>query len=395
MPQTTPFHARLAPLCESWRYKHWSGYIAPCVYGESPDREYNAIRQGAALLDVTPLYKYAVRGPDAAALLDYVLTRAVSKLRPGRMAYVCWTDDGGHILDDGTCARLAPDHFLLTSGAPAYGWLSRHADGFTVDIAEITDRKAALALQGPTTRDLLRAFVTPDPADLPFFGIREVRFGDVPGWLSRTGYTGDLGYELWVDNADALALWDTLATHGPAHGLVPVGLDALDISRIEAGFVLRGVDYTGAHEALIPSQKSTPYELGLGWTVKLDRAPFVGQAALRAEKDRGSAWAFVGLVIDWEALERLCDSYGLPPQLPSAAWRAAVPVFRDGRQVGRATSGTWSPILKKNLALATVEAPLGAPGTVVAIEVTVEWARHTLPATVTALPFFDPPRKRS
>ncbi|MCB9787681.1 MAG: aminomethyl transferase family protein [Deltaproteobacteria bacterium] len=395
MPRPTPFHERTAPLCESWRWKHWGGYLAPCVYGESPEREYNAIRQGAALLDVTPLYKYELRGPDAGALLDYVLARAVSKLKPGRMAYVCWTDDEGKLLDDGTCARLAPEHFLLTSGAPAYGWLVRHAPGFDVAIEEITDRKAALALQGPTSRDLLRAFVTPDPGDLGFFGIREVRFGEVPGWLSRTGYTGDLGYELWVDPGDALALWDTLARHGADHGLAPVGLDALDISRIEAGFVLRGVDYTGAQDALIPSQKSTPYEMGLGWTVKLDRPPFVGQAALRREAERGSAWAFVGLVIDWPALERLCDSYGLPPQLPGAAWRTAVPLFRDGRQIGRATSGTWSPILKKNLALATVEAAFAAPGSVVDIETTVEWARHLLPATVAPTPFFDPPRKRS
>jgi aminomethyltransferase len=183
---------------------------------------------------------------------------------------------------------------------------------------------------------------------------------------------------------------------GKNYGIEPIGLDALDISRVEAGFVLRGIDYTGAEEALSDAQKSTPYELGLGWTVKFgDRPPFIGMKALAREKEQGSAWAFVGLEVDWLAIEALFEREGLPPHVPSAAWRCMVPIYSSGRQVGRAHSGTWSPILKKNLALATLESAYAKPGTELFIEWTVEWSRHTVPAVVTELPFFDPPRKRA
>jgi len=396
MPQPTPFHPRTRERCTSYAWKHWSGYYAVCHYDESPEREYTAIRNGAAVLDVTPLHKYDFTGADAGALLDFVLSKPVSRLREGRVTYLCWTDDHGKIIDDGTCWRLGEERWRLTSASPALFWFARHAERFgDVRIDDVTQRVSALAIQGPTSRDVLAQICDADLDGLRFFGLTDAAFEPgFRGHVTRTGYTGDLGYEVWVDNAHALPLWDALMERGRGRGVWPIGLDALDIARVEAGFILQGCDYHSVFDTVVPSQRSSPLELGLGWTVKLDRDPFIGQLALARERDRGSAWTFVGLDIDWEATERLYAEYDLPPALPTAAWRGAVPVYRGARQVGRATSGTWSPILKKNLALATVMSEVAAPGTVLDIEVTVEWARRRVPATVTPLPFYDPPRKR-
>jgi aminomethyltransferase len=396
MPQPTPFHARTSELCISYRWKDWAGYASVCRYGLSPEREYNAIRQAAALIDVTPLFKYDVAGPDAGRFLSRVLSRDVTKLKPGRVTYLCWVDDHGHVLDDGTCARLGPETYRVTAAAPSYRWLALHAEPHEVEIVDTSATLAALALQGPTSADVLRQMCDADLGALRFFGITATRFGGtIDGWLTRTGYTGDLGYELWVQNEDALATWDLVMACGKAWGIEPVGLDALDVSRIEAGFIMQGVDYFSAHDAVIPSQKSTPYELGLGWTVKLDRSPFIGQAALREEQQRGSTWAMVGLELDWGAIERLHERYGLPPGMPPTASRDGVPVYVGRRQVGYATSRTWSPILKKPLALATVRAEHASPGSRLDVEVTVEYERRRVPARVTATPFFDPERKRA
>ncbi len=395
MPIPTPFHPRTQALCISYRWKDWAGYCAPCVYGLSPEREYNAVRQAAGLLDVTPLFKYDVRGRDAGRFLSRVLSRPVQKMKSGRMHYLCWCDDEGMILDDGTCARLGKEHYRVTSALPALAWFRRHARPFDVAIEDITAATAALALQGPTSRDILRQVCDADLDKLRFFGIVEAQFDGFPGHISRTGYTGDLGYELWVGKEHALPLWDALVGEGKAWGIEPIGLDTLDITRIEAGFVLNGCDYTSAREAQIEAQKSSPYELGLGWTVKPGKRVFVGGDALRAAKAEKPRWALVGLEVDWPAVERVYESYGLPPSVPTAAWRTPVPLYYDGMQVGRATSGTWSPTLKKNIALASVHGPYREPGTVLDFELTVEWTRHTVPARVVKTPFFDPERKRA
>ncbi len=395
MPLSTPFHERTQQACITYKWKDWAGYHAPCVYGLSPEREYNAIRHGSAMLDVTPLYKYDLTGPDAGAFLARIMVRDVSKMKTGRMTYLCWCDDNGHVLDDGTVAKLSDEHYRLTSAAPAYHWLSRHAVPFDVAIEDLSNKMAALALQGPTSRDLLRQVCDADMDALKFFGITKTRFASGEGWLSRTGYTGDLGYELWVPNEQAIALWDAVTSEGKSYGAHPAGLDALDISRVEAGFILRGVDYHGANEAHIDEQKSTPFELGLDWCVKLkNRDPFIGQAALEREKAEGSKWSLVGLEIDWVAIENMFNAIGLPPQVPSCSWRSMIPIFAEGRQIGRATSGTWSPTLKKNIALATIESEYKALGTAVHIEWTIEWERKTVPAFVAETPFFDPERKR-
>jgi aminomethyltransferase len=399
MPRPTPFHPRTSALCTSYRWKDWAGYHAVCSYDICHEREYTAFRHAAGLLDVTPLFKTRITGPDAAHLLSFVLTRDAARLKQGQVAYSTWCDGDGKIIDDGTLCRWDENHFRLTSAEPARAWLAQHARGFDVTLVDETEQVAALAIQGPRSRTILDEATGGAIGGLRFFHALETAIGPHQVQITRTGYTGDLGYELWCAPGDALGVWDALVESGRPHGLVPAGLDALDVTRIEAGFMLNGIDYTGALSAPMEARKSTPFELGLGWTVRTAREPFLGQAALRREERTGSRQLLVGLDADWDALETLFDRHDLPPDVPHEAWRTAVPVYAtpDGQRhrVGQATSGTWSPTLKKNLALATVRTAHAREGMVLGLEVTVEYDRCVIPATVVSRPFYDPPQKRS
>ena len=374
MPIPSPFHERTAPLCTSYKWKDWAGYYAVCSYDTTHDREYFAFREATGMIDVTPLYKYEVFGPDAAALLSRMMVRNVRKLRVGRVGYTCWCDDAGKVVDDGTVSRLDDAYFRVTAADPTLHWLESLAHGYDVTIEDSTRRLAALALQGPTSRDVLNSCCEKSLDKLRFFRVTRTRIDGLDVWISRTGYTGDLGYEVWVESDSATQLWDRL---------------------IEAGFVMLHVDYFSSTKVILESRKSTPYEIGLGWTVKLNRAPFMGQAALKAEKRNGPAWQLVGLELDWPELEALYESYDLPPALAAEACREALPVYDGGRQVGRVTSHTWSPVLKRMIALASVRTPWAVEGKALQVEHTVEYERHTVSARVTPTPFFDPPRKRA
>jgi aminomethyltransferase len=398
MPIPSPFHERTSKLCTSYRWKDWSGYAAVCSYDTTHDREYFAFRESAGLLDVSPLFKYEVHGPDAGALLSRMMVRDVAKLKVGRVGYSCWCDDHGKVIDDGTVTRLAEDYYRVTAADPTLHWLQTVGRGLRVTVEDSSARLAALALQGPRSREILRAASDADLERLKFFGATRARLDGLDVWITRTGYTGDLGYEVWVEKAGALRLWDALLDAGRPHGIEPAGLDALDVSRIEAGFILLGVDYFSAPKTILEARKSTPFEIGLGWVVDFERAGapgFIGREALAAERRRGSAWALAGLEVAWEALEALYESFSLPPSLPATARRDGVPVYDgEGRQVGKVTSHTWSPILKKYIALTSVHARCAAPGTILQMEHTVEFERRKVPATVAKTPFFDPERKR-
>lgn len=396
MPIPTPFHERTAPLCQSMRWKDWSGYYGVCAYSTYAEREYFAIRHSAGLMDVSPLFKYEVTGPDAAAFLARVMVNDIPRMKVGSVSYTCWTDDEGKLLDDGTIARLDEQHFRVTAAEPSLHWFHRHQGGLDVVIEDSTARIGALSLQGPQARQILRHVTDTDMDDLGFFRLARGRFDGFEATITRTGYTGDLGYEIWVASDDAIPLWDVLMDAGLSFGMIPNGLDALDMTRVEAGFIMNGVDYSSANHCLIESRKSTPYEAGLGWTVHLQREPFIGQTQLRRENDQGPERCFVGLEIDWDEMEALFAAVGLPPELPGAAWRNPVPIYsHGGTQIGYATSGSWSPMLKKNLALGTVAASHGRIGEQLRIEMTVEHVRHQVKATVLDRPFFDPDRKRS
>jgi aminomethyltransferase len=391
----TPFHERTAALCLGQNWRRWAGHLVASSYDLVHEREYHAIRSSAALLDVSPLYKYHVSGRDAARLLDRVVTRDIAAMAVGQVVYTGWCDADGKVIDDGTVSRLEEQKFRLTSADPSFRWLSENAVGLDVAITDVSDAVAALALQGPSSRTILERFLETDLAGLRYFRLMGTSARRMPLTVSRTGYTGDLGYELWLDAKDALAVWDALVEIGAPYGLTPCGMLALDLARIEAGLMLAEVDYVSAHRALIDDQKSSPFELNLGWTVKLEKEFFVGRDALARERARGPRWCFVGIDVDWDSLERLYSAVGLPPRLPTAAWRVSVPLYNGGDQVGYATSGCWSPLLKKYIALAHIRAPFGAAGTTVEMEVTVEHRRRRAEARVAPLPFFNPERKRA
>jgi aminomethyltransferase len=395
MLKTTPFHSRTAPLVRAQTWRRWAGYQVASAYEPLPDHEYAAIRNAAALIDVSPLHKYRIDGPDAVRLLDRMVTRDLTTCAVGQVFYTPWCDAHGKVIDDGTISRLDDQAFRLTSAEPNLRWLSMNAVGLNVTITDVSTQTAALALQGPLAREILRQLSPADLAALKYFRLTHTTIRDIPVTISRTGYTGDLGYELWVDAGHAVALWDALIDAGTPYGITPAGIWALDLARIEAGLIMLDVDYYSAHRAIIDDQLSSPFELGLGWTVALKKGPYNGRGALRAEKKRGPQWAFVGLEVQWDSLERIFAERGLPPHLPTVAWRTSAPVYRGGVQVGYATSGCWSPLLKKYLALAHVTVPHFELGTELRLEVTVEHRRKQAQAIVRKLPFFDPERKRA
>lgn len=396
MPLPTPFHTRTAPLCSSWEWRDWSGFLAASLYEPvSHEREYFAIRNSAGLIDVSPLFKYEIKGPDAEQSVDRIMTRDISRCSVGQVFYSPWCDDNGKVIDDGTITRLAPDQFRITSAQPNLRWFQDLGSELDVQINDISQNLAALALQGPKSRSILHELF-PDAGikSLAYFHLTETTFNGVPLQITRTGYTGDLGYELWLRPSHAEQLWDQLMTVGARYNILPVGLVALDIVRIEAGFILIEVDYIPAKQALIPAQKSSPYELGLGWTVNLKGGEFIGKHTLQDERVRGSQWSFVGLEIDWFELERLYNAVGLrPPVAGMRASRLSAPIYADGRQVGQATSHVFSPLLKKYIALATIETPYAQAGTPVKMEMTVEFRRKKANATVVKRPFYNPPHK--
>ena len=393
MPVGTPFHSRTLPLCESLNYRDWAGYYAPSSYEPLHEHEYNAIRNAAALIDVSPLFKYLITGRDAVKLVDRVITRNAQKLQPGQVIYTPWCNEHGHVVDDGTVSRLAEDRFRWTAAEPNLHWIGAQTSGLDVEIEDISEQVAALAIQGPTSAALLSAAAEADLSGLKYFRVMSGRIAGKPVEISRTGYTGDLGYEVWMGREDAGAVWDALARVGPAYRLRPTGLLALDVARIEAGLLLIDVDFFSARKALTASQVYSPFEMGLDRLVDLDKDAFVGWRALAAERRRGPARRIVGLAIDWPDVEVLYEAVGLPPLAIATASRVAVPVFAGSRQIGRMTSSTWSPVLKQMIGLATVEAAFSGQGSRLEVEHTVDAVRHLVGARIVPTPFFNPKRK--
>jgi len=392
----TAFYPRTGPLNSKLQWREWSGYLAASTYYDSHEIEYNAIREAAGLIDVSPLYKYLVSGPDATRLVDRVITRDATKLAPGRVYYTSWCDEAGRIVDDGTVAHLDDDTYRWTAADPSLRWFRLNGRGLDVEIEDISEGVSALAVQGPLSRDVVEAATETSWGDLKYFGRRAAQIGEIPVDVSRTGYTGDLGYEVWVDSASALEVWDAFMRAGQPYGVRPAGMLALDVTRIEAGLILIEVDFDSVRRALIPEQSFSPFELGiLGRFVDFGKqVEFVGRRALEREQERGGPpRRLVGVELDWEPLEELYRARGLTPTFEAAASREAVPLYARGRQVGKATSTTWSPILKKVVALASVDAARSEPGTRLEFEWTVEARRSRTPATVVELPFFNPPRK--
>jgi aminomethyltransferase len=403
LPIGTAFHERTLALCHSLNYREWSGYYTVSVYEVHHEHEYNAIRNACALIDISPLYKYLVSGKDATKLVNRVITRDINKVAVGQVIYACWCDEEGKVIDDGTITRLEENKYRWTAADPSLRWFRQNGLNMDVQIEDISEQTAALALQGPASAKLLKTVAEADIANLKYFRKTTGKIAGVPVDISRTGYTGDLGYEIWIPllnhGEQAVKVWDTLMDKGKQFDIHAAGMLALDVARVEAGLLLIEVDYISSKKALIPSQKYSPYELGFGKMVHLDKENFIGKRALTQDHKHGVARQLVGLEVDWVEVEEQFDKVGLSPAAPSQASRVSVPVYdssnsnSNDRQVGKATTTAFSPLLKKLIALASVSSEYSKPGTRLQMELTIEAQRMKTTATVVPLPFFNPKRK--
>ena len=393
----TAFFARETDLNTKRAWGEWSGYFSAAVYADFHDIEYNAIREAAAVVDISPLYKYEVSGPDATRLLDRVMTRDISKLAVDRVYYTPWCDEEGKVMDDGTVARLSQDTYRITAADQCYRWFDLNRTGLDVRISDVSDATAALALQGRLSRDVLQEATGEDWTGVRYFGRRMTEIAGVPVDVTRTGYTGDRGYELWMPVEGALKVWDAIFSTGEKNGIHACGIRAMDVARVEAALILVEVEYTSARHAVAPEQQYSPFELGLGRLIDFDKtSDFNGRRALLAEQAAGGpARRLVGMELDWAGIEGMYAKHGLAPAISPSVHRDPVPVYREGRQVGRVTSLTWGPTIKKMVGFGSVDKAVEKVGTRLSVEWSVEGERGKVGATVVPMPFFDPERKRT
>ena len=392
----TAFYPRERPLNTKLAWGEWAGYYAAAVYADFHDIEYNAIREAVAAIDVSPLYKYEIAGPDAGKLLDRVITRDITKLAVHQVYYTPWCDEDGKVIDDGTVTRIGETAFRVTSADPNYRWFHMNGAGLDYEVRDVSETLAGLALQGPKSRELLEAVTGKDWKDVRYFRERPAAIAGVDLDVTRTGYTGDLGYELWIPADGAVDVWDAVFEKGEAFGIRPAGIRALDVSRVEAGLILIEVEYTSAKHAVAPEHFYSPYEIGLGRLVDPAKGDFTGKRALAAEQAVGGPGRrLVGIDIEWSGIESLFAKHGLSPEVSPVVSRDPTPLYAGGRQVGRATSTTWGPTLKKMIALASVDKDFERQGTRLSLEWSVEGERGKVRTTVVSLPFLDLPRKRA
>ncbi len=398
MVQTTPFHERLAPMNRTGLWAHWSGYLSAVKYDTSSKHEYFAIRNGVGVFDTSPLFKYWIRGRDSERFLAGVLTRDIRKCRPGHAQYSVWCDDRGFVLEDGVFFRHSDNEYFLTAARPNLGYLSDLAVGYDVAIEDVSDEYGALAVQGPRSRAAL-ATLAPEVNDLAYFDHAAAKIGSTAVRISRTGYTGDLGFEVWVPSEEAETVFDAIMDAGRGHGMRPFGEEALLMARIEAGLILIDVEFGSSRLAYTDQERFTPKELGLGWMLRgidSDDRPFIGRDAIRRElAEKTSRWAMTGLVVDWRDFDRLHAEAGLitpkdPVPLP---WESMLYDVDSGDQVGYATTLMYSPVLQRHIGLARVQPQYAAPDSEVHVEITIDHEYQRARASTARVPLFNPERK--
>jgi aminomethyltransferase len=395
--KTTPFHDRLSELNRTGLYSHWSGYLSALRYDMSAKHEYFAVRNSAGFFDTSPLFKYWIRGKDAERFLAGVLTRDVRQCRPGRAQYTIWCDDRGYVLEDGVVFRHSDTEFFMTTARPNLGYFTDLIGRLSVEIEDVSDDFGVLAVQGPRSREILET-LTPDVNGLAFFDLCSTKIGTAPVTLSRTGYTGDLGFEIFVGADDALPVLDALMDAGAGRGLRPFGEDALLMTRIEAGLVLIDVEFSSSRLAYNDNERITPRELGFGWMLRGIDAPdrpFIGRAALRKElADKTSRWLTVGVSVDWHQFDRLHTEAGLlTPKDETPLSYESMLYDDEGERIGYATGLMYSPMLQRHIAMARVRPDLASPGSRVNLEITIDHRYRTVAADVARLPLFNPTRK--
>jgi len=418
MIRKTPFHERTSALNETGLWEHWSNALVAQRYQMSEKFEYFAIRNAAGLFDTSPLYKYRFTGPDAERFLGGILARDPRKCAVGHAQYTLWCDDRGYVIEDGVLLHVAADEYLLTAAEPNLAYFQGFLGRLDAAVEDVTEDWGVLSVQGPFARDLLTA-VAPAAKDLAYFGVMQATVAKVPVLISRTGYTGDLGYEIWAPAADALAVWDAVAAAGKGRGVIPFGMTALYMARIEAGLVLLDVDFHSSRFAWTDADRTTPVELGLGWMFRElapptdgktgsgngssataaanghDARAFIGREAIARElRERTSRWQLTGLVVDWHDYDRIYDAAGLIPPKDHNPIQDEYYVYDDElNQLGYATSQMYSPMLQRHIALARVPLGLTAPGSRVKLELPVAHRYEYFDAQVTRLPLFNPQRR--
>ncbi len=400
MIKTTPFHERLSALNTQGLYTHWQGHLSALRYTSAPKHEYFAVRNAVGVFDTSPLYKYRIHGPDAERLLAGLLVRDVRACRPGSAQYTLWCDDRGYVMEDGVVFRHSETDFLLTAARPNLGWFADHRGRARVEIEDVSDDFGILAVQGPSSRAVL-AELAPEVASLRFFAHTSVKIGSVPVTVSRTGYTGDLGFEITVAADQAVEVLDAVLEAGRDRGLRPFGEEALMMLRIEAGLPLVDVEWHNSRTAFTDAARVTPTELGMGWMLRGVEGgrSFVGSAAIRRELATGSTrWTSVGVVVDWQAWDAVHREAGLlPPKdehpLPYESLLHDRPDTSRASSAGYVTSFMYSPVLQRHIGLARVRPDLAAPGTGLHMELALEHSTTTVAVHTAKLPLFDPPRK--
>jgi glycine cleavage system T protein (aminomethyltransferase) len=406
--RTTPFHERTSARNETGLWEHWSNCLVAQRYQMSEKFEYFAIRNAAGAFDTSPLYKYRFRGPDAQRYLGGVLARDARQLAVGRAQYTLWCDDRGFVIEDGVLLRTAEDEYLLTAAEPNLAYFQGLAGTLDVEIEDVTDDWGILSVQGPRSREILAA-VAPVIADLGYFALTRTKIAGVDAIVSRTGYTGDLGYEIWTPADGAVRVWDAIFEVGETRALIPFGMTALYMARIEAGLILLDVDFHSSRYAWTDADRSTPIELGFGRMFR-DLAPgapstnghgnasgraFIGRDAIRRElHERTSRWQLTGLIVDWKDYDRIYDEAGLIPPKDHTPIQDEYYVYDDElNQLGYATSQMYSPMLQRHIALARVPLDRTAEGSHVKLEAGVRHRYEYFDANVAKLPLFNPQRR--
>ncbi|MGD8577675.1 MAG: aminomethyltransferase family protein [Lysobacterales bacterium] len=375
----TPFYPRAVKWNVRDAWGAWNGYLF-AEYFYDPEYEYFCIRNGCGVYDISPMQKYRITGADAQAMLDRMVTRDLSKLRDNRVTYVVWCTDEGRLVDDGTIFRLGPEEFMLTCGSPCTAWLRMAAYGFEeVHVEDISDRMAALAFQGPTTCAVLKRMGLDGIEQARRFDIRHFSFHGDRLMVSRTGFTGDLGYELWIKPELALALWDELFAAGEDFSIQPFGEEATNMARLEAGLIMPGMDFNEALKTVNFRHDQSPLELSLEWLIDWDKPHFNGRRALLREREQGPAWRLLKLDIPGNKVAEGAILYD------SKACR---------REIGYVTSAMWSPAVKANIAMAMVRGEHEQRDIWVEIYYTRELRqyRKVVLATVKERPFWTPER---
>jgi aminomethyltransferase len=397
MYKTTPFYPRLKDLNETGLWGHWSNYLSALRYDMSAKHEYFAVRNSAGFFDTSQLFKYWIRGKDAERFLAGIVTRDIRICKPGHAQYTVWCDDNGYVLEDGVIFRHSANEFFMTAARPNLAYFQDLIGGLDVSIKDVSEDFGMLAVQGPRSREVL-AQLTADVNDLKYFDHTPSKIGKTSVTISRTGYTGDLGFEVLVGSDDALDVLDQVIEAGRGRGFRPFGEDALLMTRIEAGLILIDVEFSSSRLAYNDEERVTPRELGLGWMLRkiaTDDRPFIGREALiREARDKTSRWSTVGLVVDWKHYEDIYNAAGLipPKDETPTAWESML-YDGDGERIGYATSLMYSPVLQRHIAMARVHPDQAAVGNTVHVELTINHEYQMVRADVARMPLFNPTRK--